>query len=74
MFGSLYLLAGICHVHPCPCHTGKVIQTPTLEASPSSSWVCTLVNMCLIPGLGARQPGLCLQRVSSMTQRFISLA
>ena len=30
---------------------GKVIQAPTLKASPSSSWACILANMCLTPAL-----------------------
>ena len=55
-------------------HVGKVIQTPTLEAFPSSSWACILVNMCLIPALCARGPGLCLQGISGTTPPFISLA
>ena len=52
-------------------HAGKVIWTPTLEASPSSSWTCILVGMCLIPALGARRSGLCLRRVSRMARPLI---
>ena len=55
-------------------HAGKVIQTSTLEASPSSSWAGILVDMCLIPALSARRPGLCLQGVSGTTRSFISHA
>ena len=52
-FGSLVLPVVGCTLE----HTGKVIQTSTLEASPSSSWACILVDMCLIPALSARRTG-----------------
>ena len=52
-------------------HAGKVIQTPTLEASLSSGWACILVGMHLIPAFGARRYGLCLRLVSGTARPFI---
>ena len=61
-------------LHYLPCYTcGKVVQTPTLKASPSSGWAGILVHVCLITTLDAAGPGRAASGlVWALTSRTVS--